>query len=186
MRKVLIAFLLIVSINSYTQDYVNFKNHSKTDTLVEALLIKGKKIDSIPKYVLNLKKLRYLKIIGTQISSINFKNAKLNSLTHLEISRNSNLTSVPFSIVELSSVTHLELGNNNIELFDKQLCQMKQLEFLNLWSNNIGFIPDCIEQLSKLKQLEMRVNEISQENQNQIEGLLPNCKLNFSPACNCN
>ncbi len=60
------------------------------------------------------------------------------------------------------------------------------MEFLDVWGNDIGFLPQEIQALSEtLKEVDMRVILMSNEEHKKIKELLPNTKIHFSKSCNC-
>ena len=54
-----------------------------------------------------------------------------------------------------------------------------------MWSNELVKIPDEISQLTSLKEVDLRVIQLSDREKERISGLLPNTKVHFSNSCNC-
>ncbi|MBK8848006.1 MAG: leucine-rich repeat domain-containing protein [Bacteroidetes bacterium] len=65
------------------------------------------------------------------------------------------------------------------------LTQIKELEEIYLWDNEISIIPAEIKNLYNLKVLELRGILFDEKEQQRVKSLLPECKVYFSPSCNC-
>jgi predicted HAD superfamily phosphohydrolase YqeG len=66
-----------------------------------------------------------------------------------------------------------------------QIKDLRQLKYLDMWSNNLSKISENIKLLTKLEELDLRVIMLSNKEKNRIKNLLPNTKVHFSNSCNC-
>lgn len=63
--------------------------------------------------------------------------------------------------------------------------QLKNLEVLDIWYNQIDGLPPTISNLKNLKKLDLRGVNFSHKTQIQIQALLPWVKIEFDAGCNC-
>ena len=103
---------------------------------------------------------------------------------YLDLSNNS-LVELPSSIGKLENVYYLGLNKNLIENLPHEIGRMKSLQVLEMWDNELQAVPEEIKDLRNLQVLELRGILFSDEEQSQIESLLPDTKVMFSPSCNC-
>ena len=62
---------------------------------------------------------------------------------------------------------------------------LQKLEYLDMWSNNLGSFPESLNDLKALKEFDLRVIQFTTEEKERIKNLLPNAKIHFSASCNC-
>ena len=77
------------------------------------------------------------------------------------------------------------MNRNLISEIPDSIKYFNNLEYLDLWSNEINYISQSISELEKLEEIDLRVIMFSIEDKNRIKSLLPNCKIHFSNSCNC-
>jgi len=170
-------------------------DRAKTYTLEEAL-----KQDPLKVYKLTLKRSK-LKQLPSSISQ--FKN--LNSL----ILNHNKLSIFPHQILTLEYLQELDLSYNELIFIPEKLGKLKHLKILSLQQNHIIAIPHTIGQLKKLHRLLLSNNEITEfpkeinqlkdnlkrldllsipmkiATYKQLKKLLPNTRLVFAKACDC-
>jgi len=72
------------------------------------------------------------------------------------------LTTIPISIENLTSLIQLNFGDGNqIASFEPNICNLPNIEILDLSRNLIQIIPDCIGYLDSLTILDLDENQIS-------------------------
>jgi hypothetical protein len=62
---------------------------------------------------------------------------------------------------------------------------LENLEYADMWSNNLEYFPETLKGLKKLKWMDLRNILIPKDKQDVIQSSLPKTKIHFSPPCNC-
>jgi Leucine-rich repeat (LRR) protein len=107
--------------------------------------------------------------------------SKIPSLEYLDVNHcnfHFGLPSVK-KIYKDSPVKTLLLGNCGINTLYPAMGYMPFLEELDLSYNNIKEVPRSFRKLTRLQKLDLRGNLLSEEEQDKIKRLLPNCKISF-------
>ena len=73
----------------------------------------------------------------------------------------------------------LDLTGNNLKTIPPEIGQLTELKTLNLGKNPITSLPDEIANLSNLNTLNLKDTNLSKEEQEKVERLLPDCKVKF-------
>jgi len=132
----------------------SFKQAFEHPLETKNLYVKAKGLSSLPDDIIKLQNLERLTIVGANL--INFskdieKLAQLPNLKALDLT-GCNLLSLPKNINLLQQVEAIYLGFNNLKLLPEEICELKNLAYLNLY-NNRPFIK-LPNSLGKLKSLE--------------------------------
>lgn len=151
---------------------------------VFALDLSKKKLKFVPEEIKKLPNLQWLKLSKNNLKDIPSWVGDLVSLQYLDLSNN-DLVELPTSIGKLENVYYLGLNQNLIENLPHEMGQMKNLQVLEMWDNELEAIPEEMKNLHNLQVLELRGILFSSDEQTQIEMLLPDTKVLFSPSCNC-
>lgn len=151
---------------------------------IEKLILKGEKLTSFPEELKKFTSLKYLDLTKNKIGTIPDWISELHELECLILNKNQ-IDSLPPSLFLLTNLKVLQLGSNNIKVIPDEIEKLSNLEILDLWNNEIERISDGISKLEKLRKLDLRAILYNQEQQDYIQGLLPNTKIDFDPPCNC-
>ena len=151
---------------------------------VFALDLSRKKLKTVPEELKKLPNLQWLKLDRNNFKEIPYWIGDLISLQYLDLSNN-NLVELPVSIGKLENIYYIGLNRNRIETLPHEIGNMKNLQFLEMWDNELQAIPEEMKNLHNLQILELRGILFSNDEQLQIETLLPDTKVLFSPSCNC-
>ena len=151
---------------------------------VYKLTLKGKKLTEIPPEVFTLHNLQVLNLSKNRITVIPPGIANLKNLQELDLSNN-RLTNLPPQIGELRYLNKLKLNKNVITALPPEMGSLINLEVLEMWNNELDTVPDDMRFLVRLKTFELRGILFSEEEQEEIQSLLPNTKIYFSPSCAC-
>ncbi len=151
---------------------------------VFSLDLSKKKLKFIPEEIKKLPNLQWLKLSKNNLKDIPSWIGDLVNLQYLDLSNN-DLVELPTSIGKLENVYYLGLNQNLIENLPHEMGQMKNLQVLEMWDNELQAIPEEMKNLHNLQVLELRGILFSNDEQTQIETLLPDTKVLFSPSCNC-
>lgn len=165
--------------------FTNLQEAIKEPEKVEVLVLKGRKLDSIPPEIFLMKNLIHLDLSRNKIDSLPPEIGQLTRLEHLELSNN-RLESLPEEIGKLTALRYLGLNRNLIRQLPPTIGDLSELEVLELWDNELEDIPDEIGRLQNLRLLELRGILFSEEMQTRIDSLVVrSAKINMSPPCAC-
>jgi Leucine-rich repeat (LRR) protein len=151
---------------------------------VFALDLSKKKLKVVPEDIKKLPNLQWLKLEKNNLKDIPSWIGDLVNLQYLDLSNN-DLVELPASIGKLENVYYLGLNRNLIENLPHEMGLMKNLQVLEMWDNELEAIPEEMKNLHNLQVLELRGILFSNDEQTQIETLLPDTRVMFSPSCNC-
>ena len=151
---------------------------------VYALDLSKKKLKFFPEDIKKLPNLQWLKLSKNNLKDVPSWLGDLVNLQYLDLSNN-DIVELPTSIGKLENVYYLGLNQNLIENLPHEMGQMKNLQVLEMWDNELQAIPEEMKNLHNLQVLELRGILFSNDEQTQIETLLPDTKVMFSPSCNC-
>ncbi|KAI9296677.1 PP2C-domain-containing protein [Neoconidiobolus thromboides FSU 785] len=122
----------------------------------------------------SLKSLNSLLLGNNRIEILPSQFSKLVNLKKLNLSNN-RFSLFPSVITNLINLIHLDISFNEIKVIPSTINQLVNLQELLLISNRIvGSLPESISQLSKLRELDLRKNQL-----NNLDSLssLPNLEL---------
>ena len=166
---------------------------------LEYLALNQDSIKKIPNQIGNLKKLLSLNLSNNSLTVIPNDFGNLVNVTQVNLNAN-RLDSLPENFVNLKSLEELDLTNNRLKNLPKQFGKLQTLISLKLGHNQISELPDDICDLTNLEYLDLRDNislrklpenignltklnslylyktNISKEEKERIKKLLPNCK----------
>jgi len=151
---------------------------------VHKLNLKGKKLKEIPPEIFTLHNLQVLNLSKNRIKEIPAGISNLKSLQELDLSNN-DLSNLPPQIGDLRYLYKLKLNKNVITALPPEMGSLINLEVLEMWNNELDTVPDEMRFLVRLKTFELRGILFSDEEQEEIQSLLPNTKIYFSPSCAC-
>ena len=165
--------------------FTSLQEAVKDPEKVEVLVLKGRRLDSIPSVIFQMKNLIHLDLSRNRIDSIPPAIGLLSRLTVLELSNN-RLEALPDEIGRLKELRTLRLNRNLIRSLPPSIGDLAELEVLELWDNELEDLPDEIGKLQNLQLLELRGILFSDEMQTRIDGLVvKSAKINMSPSCAC-
>lgn len=196
MKKVLVIFFLFMSVSVVSQRlysdsaYNRIASHIKLSEAIAdtggviKLILKKKKLVSIPKEIFNMTELEYLDLSKNKIDSIPKEIANLKKLRVLILSKNK-LEQIPLELYQLKNLKILDINSNDISKLPRGIKGLLKLEELNLWNTSVDNLPVDIDEISTLKTIDMRGVLLSFETQEELLEALPKVKLYLSPPCNC-
>lgn len=148
------------------------------------LELKKKKYTEIPVEIFQFKNLQYLDLSKNKLDTFPEQLGQLKNLRVLILNRNE-LNYLTETIGELENLLVLQVNNNYLWEIDPAIGNLTQLEILDIWANRLVILPETIQDIATLQELDMRVNPVKREEQEEIQGYIPNCLMHFSYDCKC-
>ena len=131
---------------------------------------------------------------------------KLVNLHTLYLDKNK-LENLPPSLASCKKLRFISFSNNHFQNFPDVICSLEELRVIDFSNNEIPSIPECLKNLIHLNtilmvgnevskipasfkdldiiELDMRMIQMNEKEQQNIRELFPNAILKFSKACNC-
>ncbi len=152
----------------------------KQETQLVTLDISRNRLKKLPDWIGNLPKLENLIFNSNDIDSLPASIGKLTNLKVLD-ARHNKLSSFPASIIELRKICYLHLNANQLTSLE-MINNFPELLYVNARSNAIEILPDSVDNLGKLEELNLEGNERlkSDENIRKIQNIkytLPSCTI---------
>lgn len=163
--------------------YTSLEDAFKNPEEVFVMSLKVKK-GEIPPRLFELPYLHVLELKRGKITALPEDFKKLKHLVHLDLSKN-NLAHFPPVLMEMPQLEVLRMGKNDIDRVPEEIVRMTGLEVLDLWSTQVARLPLAIAEMESLKEVDLRMIEISQEEQDYFAELMPHVQFLFSVPCNC-
>lgn len=197
MKNLLLLFILFTGISVSAQEtlldslalatydeFTDMDSARRDPDKVVKLSLRKKKYKDFPMQILKFKNLQYLDISKNSIKELPDSIIKLKNLQYLIVSKNG-LEALPNTIGGLKNLKYLNVNQNEIGRLPYSFGDLENLEIADLWSNNLEYFPETLKKLSKLKTMDLRNILIPQIHQDNIQSMLPNTIIYFSPACKC-
>ena len=172
-----------ISLATY-QEYTDLAEALKNPDEVVKLSLRKKKLKGFPSSILTLKNLQYLDVSKNNIKELPDSIVTLKNLQYLIVSR-TGLERLPMKIGEMKNLKHLNVNQNEISVLPYSFGDLESLEVADLWSNNLDYFPESMVKLKNLKWMDLRNILIPQEHQDNIQNMLPETVIHFSPPCQC-
>ncbi len=128
--------------------------------IARLLILKGQNLDNLPPEIAKLKKLRYLDIERTGLTTLPEVITSLTGLYEFYAPYNQ-LSALPDDFDKLKNLVIVGLAFNNFTTIPTQLYNLRKLQALDLSHNNLSSIPEGIGQLKHLRILYLQDNQIS-------------------------
>lgn len=134
-------------------------------------------LDDIPHKFGHLTNLVNLKLNSNQLYSLPKSFERLTNLTHLNLSSNY-FEDYPECINDLVNLQDLDLSYNDLHSIPDSIAKLSKLVKLNLCTNKLtGSVPASFKNLSNLKRLDIRYNQVSNVD---VLGDLPNLEVVYA------
>jgi internalin A len=140
----------------------------------------GNNLNSLPKEIVELKRLKRLQFCFNQLSQIPTKIFQISSLIELDL-RSSKILNLPLQIGDLVNLKRLYISQNTLNKLPSQIGQLINLEILELNFNKITELPIGLGKLSNLIHLEVAFNEL-----NKLPSEIGNLQNLYDLNLNCN
>jgi Leucine-rich repeat (LRR) protein len=182
------TFSQTVLLDSLTLDtltaYTNLEEALKNPEKVIKLELRKCHLKKFPMEILQFPNLQYLDLTKNNIKELPTEISQLKNLQYFSISKNG-LEELSPQIGDLTNLYYLNANQNELTSLPTTVGKLTKLKNFDLWSNNIDKFPDEMRNMKNLLVLDLRVILIPDIQQNNIQALLPNTKVYFSPYCKC-
>lgn len=196
-RSTLIQYFLlctcILFINTvFSQEEIETKKDTIAHSLEEALKNPGdiiildlrkQKLKELPNDFNDLINLKTLYLDKNKLKTLPRSLASCKKLEYLSIANNK-FTTFPMIICYLSRLQTLDISTNEIPELQDCLKELIHLENIYMVGNEISTIPESLSDLD-IKEIDMRMIQMNEKEQNAIRDLFPNATIKFSKPCNC-
>lgn len=194
MKKIILLFIILLPLLGISQEEVVVVDSTKVfkslddalenPEIVFHLKLTKKKLSEFPESIFLFKNLMSLDLSKNKLSNIPMGITELKNLRELKLNKNK-FIQFPLAVCELDSLRLLGINQNSIAVIPPEIGNLKELTYLDMWSNDLDVFPSELQQLQKLKEFDLRVIQLSDEQQRHIVFLLPKTKIHMSNSCNC-
>lgn len=185
--RVLLFWISFLPLTAHLQSEPNYLNLKEANQLnpdsVFYLDLSREGLKEIPVEILKFKHLKGLDLSNNKLDSLpaNFLFPKLEILNL----NNNKFRVFPSVICLHTSLSHLMIAKNHLSEIPSCIGELYNLENLEIWFNVITILPETLAQLNKLKSIDIRGMNYSEEFQEKWNTLLPRTKIEFDNGCDC-
>jgi Leucine-rich repeat (LRR) protein len=165
-------------------EFTSIDSAMKYPDKVVKLILRKKKLTSVPKEIFSFPNLQYLDMSKNRLKELPAEIGNMPKLQKLVLSRN-NIEYLPGEIGNLKNLRDLNISQNDLVALPPQIGNLENLLYLDLWNNNLSKFPEELSKLKKLRMLDLRVILIEDAEQAEIKEFLPDATIYFSPSCKC-
>ncbi|NQY08261.1 MAG: leucine-rich repeat domain-containing protein [Flavobacteriales bacterium] len=193
-RFVYILFCVILVQGAHAQllDTAEIRNQKVYKSLEEALrhpeevyvLRLKDRLTKLPEKIFRLTNLNELDISNNRFVDFPAGLERFEYLQILDIERNK-IDRIEPDLSLLVNLIELKMGQNKFTTLPRSMGQMRKLEILSVWGTPISDIPVEFKDLLRLRKLDLRVIQFSEDHQARIKEMLPYTHIYFSISCNC-
>lgn len=152
--------------------------------VVLAVDLTRKRLSDLPPDLMLLEDLAYLIVNRNRIQGFPNWLAEMTDLKVLLADHN-RLSDFPEVLLRMPQLEQLSLGENYLTGIPLDIDNMTSLQILSLWGNVLASFPASLGNLERLQILDLLHNEMTVEEQDMLEALLPEVQLNLSEPCDC-
>ncbi|MCL2131570.1 MAG: hypothetical protein FWH36_03825 [Lentimicrobiaceae bacterium] len=169
--------------------YPVFTSFAAADTVpadeVLRLAFKRKLPADFNEKILKYKYLQELRLKSMRLKAVPQTVWSLNYLTVLDLSNNK-LTEISDSLGNLLYLERLIINRNDIAELPKQISRLVHLQYIDMFNTQIADFPEEISVLRhSLKEIDMRIIRMNDEEKSRLQNYLPDTKFLFSNSCGC-
>ena len=164
--------------------FTNLQEALKTPDEVYKLNLSKKKLRELPAEIGKFTNLQELNLSKNNLKVLPDEIGNLKNLQVLDVASNK-LVTFPSTIGKLTNLKQLKAGKNNITSLPPEIGKLDSLRYMDLWDNDLAEFPKEIRNLEYLKIIDMRAIMLNSEQQQAMQDLVPNTKINFDNSCHC-
>lgn len=174
----------IIGISQTDPSYISLKEAKAIDPdSVFYLDLSRKGLKEIPTEILSFKNLIGIDLSNNKLNNLPpdfiFPNLSILNLT------NNKFHDFPLVICKNTGLTKLLMGKNYLSEIPECIGELYNLELLDIWFNVITVLPESLAKLNKLRSMDIRGMNYSEEFQEKWNKLLPRVKIEFDNGCDC-
>jgi Leucine-rich repeat (LRR) protein len=155
------------------------------DSVTHLNLQKVKLIDGqLPVELFSFKNLEALSLRGLKLNQLPKEIVSLNQLHFLDISKNK-LANFPIQICQLAQLETLVANKNPFDYLPNCIGNSTKLRYLDLWETPVVDLPESMEYLDDFIYVDFQGVNINLERQESLKSRFPKVKFDFDPPCNC-
>lgn len=152
--------------------------------VVLAVDLTRNRLSDLPEELKSLPDLTYLIVNRNRLRGLPQWLPELTDLSVLLADYN-RMEDFPEVLLRMPQLKQLSLGENFLTGIPLDIDNMTSLEILSLWGNVLASFPASLGNLEQLQVLDLLHNEMTVEEQDMLEVLLPRVQLNLSEPCDC-
>lgn len=152
--------------------------------VVLAVDLSRQRLKTLPPDLMLLHDLTYLIVSRNKLESFPDWLQEKTDLKALVADHN-RIQDFPEVLLKMPHVEQLSLGENYLRGIPLDIDMMAGLEILSLWGNVLARFPASLGNLEQLQILDLLHNEMTVEEQDMLQALLPDVQLNLSEPCDC-
>ncbi len=166
--------------------YTSLESALKADPLsVIKLDLSNSKLKEFPTVIFKFKNLQQLILTNNKLTSLPDNIGDFPYLAYLNVSKNK-LTELPEGIGNLQSLNSFKMSQNKIKTLPESFFNLKAIEIIDFYSNPLSFDPDKFTKISgRIKVIDVRNTNLSKEQCQRLQEVLPKAKIKFDKGCNC-
>ncbi len=153
------------------------------DTIV-GITFEKLKLESVPPELERFKNLKILNLQKNKLTEIPDFITEFKQLKTLNLEKNL-LEYFPIQVCRMKHITHLILSRNYFENVPECIGELTSLVYLDLYDTPIRILPQSLENLKNLKEIDFSGIKFSPSFQKSWTARLPNVKLIFDAPCDC-
>lgn len=156
----------------------------RSGQVILALDLTRNRLTDLPPDLMLLEDLAYLMVNRNRLQGFPGWLEELKDLRVL-IADHNRISEFPDVLLRMPQLEQLSLGENFLTGIPLDIDNMASLEILRLWGNVLASFPASLGNLEHLQILDLLHNEMTVDEQNMLEALLPDVQLNLSEPCDC-
>jgi len=156
----------------------------RSGQVILALDLTRNRLTDLPPDLMLLEDLAYLMVNRNRLQGFPGWLEELKDLRVL-IADHNRVSEFPDVLLRMPQLEQLSLGENFLTGIPLDIDNMASLEILRLWGNVLASFPASLGNLEHLQILDLLHNEMTVDEQNMLEALLPDVQLNLSEPCDC-
>ena len=159
------------------KEYTDLEKAVKHSHDVLSIDVANQGLTTLPNDLAKLDRIESINLLGNKFDTFPPVLAEMTTLDEISLCQNG-LSYIGPEIGKLKKLRILILSSNKLKTLPKEIGELTNLLYLDLDWNPLKSLPEEIKNLTSLQELHIR-NGFTEEQKNQIQEWLPNCKILF-------